>query len=146
MLYFLKTFGLKQYFYFHEVGASLVDHKEEIQYLSLGIENIFHCRFWVYNVCFSDHFIQFGEGLGVESGELQKVWQDRAVGRYLRAVESLVMNTLQESQDPVEKLARAVSQMKTPESARTAVLAVQKGCTSFNTLFKTPSLTFCSTL
>ena len=82
---------------------------------------------------FSDHFIQFGEGLGVKSGELKKMWQDRAVGRYLRAVESLVMNTLQESQDPVEKLAHAVSQMKTPESARTAVLAIRKGCTSLNT-------------
>ena len=68
----------------------------------------------------------------MESGELQKVWQDRALGRYQRAVECLVMNTLQESQDPVEKLTHAVSQMKTPESARTAVLTVQKGCTSFN--------------
>ena len=95
-------------------------------------------------MCFSDHFIQFGEGLGMESGELQKVWQDRAVGRYLRAVENLVMNTLQESQDPVEKLVHAVSQMKTPESTRTVVLAVQKGCILFKT--ENPHFVFFTTL
>ena len=97
--------------------------------------NVVVFEFIVY---FSDHFIQFGKSLGVESGELEKVWRERALGRYLRAIQSLVMNTLKESQNPVEKLRHALSQMKTPESARRALQAVQKGCTSFNS--KTPSL------
>ena len=75
-----------------------------------------------------DHFIQFGEGLGREAGELEKVW-DGVLGRYDRAVRGLVVDALCESQDPVEKLLYAVRQMKTPESAKRAVEAVQKGNT-----------------
>ncbi|CAI8033920.1 hypothetical protein GBAR_LOCUS19121 [Geodia barretti] len=72
-----------------------------------------------------DHLIQFGEGLGMEVGELEKLW-DKVLGRYHRAVQSLVVGILQESQYAVEKLVHAISHMRTPESAKTAALAVQK--------------------
>ena len=74
-----------------------------------------------------DHLIQFGEGLGMEVGELEKLW-DGVLGRYHRAVQSLVAGILQESQYAVEKLVHAISHMRTPESAKTAALAVQQGC------------------
>ena len=61
-----------------------------------------------------------------EAGELEKVW-DGVLGRYDRAVRSLVVDALCESQDPVEKLLYAVRQMKTPESGMRALEAVQKG-------------------
>ena len=61
-----------------------------------------------------------------EAGELEKVW-DGVLGRYDRAVRGLVADALCESQDPVEKLLYAVRQMKTPESGKRALEAVQKG-------------------
>ena len=73
----------------------------------------------------ADYLIQFGEGLGREAQELEKVW-DAVLGRYDRAVQSLVVNALLESQNPVEKLIYAVRQMKTAESARRAAQSVQK--------------------
>ena len=79
------------------------------------------------SLCMSlDHLIQFGEGLGMEVGELDKLW-DTVLGRYHRAVQSLVVDILQESQYAVEKLAHAISHMRTPESAITAAITVQKG-------------------
>ena len=81
-----------------------------------------------------DHLIQFGECLGMEVGELEKLW-DTVLGRYHRAVQTLVVETLNESSHAVEKLAHAISSMRTPESARTAALAVQKGiCFIFQSL------------
>ena len=68
----------------------------------------------------------------MEVGELEKLW-DTVLGRYLRAVQSLVVDILQESQYAVEKLAHAISNMRTPESATTAAITVQKGyCTIFS--------------
>ena len=61
-----------------------------------------------------------------EAGELEKVW-DGVLGRYDRAVRGLMVDALCESQDPVEKLLYAVRQMKTPESAKRALEALQKG-------------------
>ncbi|CAI8056640.1 hypothetical protein GBAR_LOCUS30868, partial [Geodia barretti] len=55
----------------------------------------------------------------------EKLW-DKVLGRYHRAVQSLVVGILQESQYAVEKLVHAISHMRTPESAKTAALAVQK--------------------
>ena len=78
------------------------------------------------HVTFVECLIQFGEGLGREVGELDKMWEN-VLGRYDRAVVSLVTDTLQESQNPVEKLVNAVTQMKTPERVNVAVEAVQKG-------------------
>ena len=72
-----------------------------------------------------DNLVQFGEGLGIEAIDLEKLW-NTVLGRYHRAVKSLVLFTLQASQFAVEQLAHAISQM-TPESARTAALAVKKG-------------------
>ena len=62
----------------------------------------------------------------MELGELDNLW-DTVLGRYHRAVQSLVVDILQESQYAVEKLAHAISHMKTPESATTAAITVQKG-------------------
>ena len=58
------------------------------------------------------------------------MWEN-VLGRYDRAVVSLVTDTLQESQNPVEKLVNAVTQVKTPEGAKVALEAVQKGMTFF---------------
>ena len=70
----------------------------------------------------------------MEAGELEKLW-DTVLGRYHRAVQTLVVETLNESSYAVEKLAFAISSMRTPESARTAALAVQKGiCFIFQSL------------
>ena len=75
---------------------------------------------------FTDYLIQLGEGLGREVPELEKMWQG-LLGRYYRAVKNLVVDALQESQHPVEKLAYAVKTMKTPESAKRAADTIQKG-------------------
>ena len=83
-------------------------------------------------VSHADYFIQFGEGLGRESHELQKVWSE-VLGRYYRAVQRLVVDSLLESQNPVEKLAYAVRQMKTPESAKKAAQTVQNGKCNIST-------------
>ena len=70
--------------------------------------------------------IQLGEGLGREVQELEKMWQG-VLGRHYKAVKNLVVDALQESQDPVEKLAYAVKMMKTPESAKRAAETIQRG-------------------
>ena len=62
----------------------------------------------------------------MERRELEELW-DKVLGRYSRAVQSLVVTTLQESQSAVEKLSTAVSQMRTTESSRTAALTIKKG-------------------
>ena len=80
----------------------------------------------VFSVYIADYFIQFGEGVGREVGELGKLWEG-VLGRYDKAVEGLVTDTLCESENPVEKLANAITQMKTPESAKRVIQAVQKG-------------------
>ena len=74
----------------------------------------------------ADHFSQFGEGLGKEEGELGKVWEE-VLGRYDIAVQHLVVDVLEETKSPVEKLAHALREMRTPESAQRAAEAVQKG-------------------
>ena len=77
--------------------------------------------------CIIDYFIQFGESLGKVVGDLEKMWDQELLGRYDRAVESLVADVLQESQIPVEKVVNAVKEMKTPESAKRTIQAVHKG-------------------
>ena len=62
----------------------------------------------------------------MEVGELEKLW-DTVLGRYHQAVQSLVVDILQESQYAVEKLAHTISHMRTPESATTAAITIQKG-------------------
>ena len=79
----------------------------------------------MFIVC-TDYLIQFGEGLGREAQEMEKVW-DGVLGRYYRAVQRLVVDALLESQNPVEKLVYAVKQMRTPESAQRVAQTVQKG-------------------
>ena len=54
------------------------------------------------------------------------MWQG-VLGRYYRAVMKLVVDILQESQHPAEKLAYAVKTMKIPESAKRAAETIQKG-------------------
>jgi len=64
--------------------------------------------------------------LGKDEAELGKVW-DEALGRYDRAILNLVVDVLQESQNPEEKLYNALKEMRTPESAKRAVEAIQSG-------------------
>ena len=49
------------------------------------------------------------------------------LGRYDTAMLKLVMDVLQESETPEEKLSNALSEMRTPESASRASEAIQKG-------------------
>ena len=74
----------------------------------------------------TDHFVGFGKYLGKDEAELGKVW-DEALGRYDRAVLKLVVDVLQEAQNPEEKLCNALSEMRTPESAKRAAAAIQNG-------------------
>ena len=79
--------------------------------------------------------MHFGEKLGKEVHELEKVWEG-VLGRYNRALQSLVVGVLLESQNPVEKLVNAVKQMKTPESAEIIAQTVQKGtCSKINEIY-----------
>ena len=69
----------------------------------------------------------------MEVRELNKLW-DTVLGRYHRAVQSLVVDILQESEYAVEKVAHAISLMRTPESATTAAKTVQKGYCSIESV------------
>ena len=69
----------------------------------------------------------------MEVRELNKLW-DTVLGRYHRAVQSLVVDILQESEYAVEKVAHAISLMRTPESATTAAITVQKGYCSIGSV------------
>ena len=64
--------------------------------------------------------------LGKDEAELGKVW-DEALGRYNRAILNLVVDVLQEAQNPEEKLYNALNEMRTPESAKCAADAIQNG-------------------
>ena len=70
-------------------------------------------------------FVQFGGGLGVEARELEGQWA-AVMGRYDRGVKKLVVDTLRESQYPLEKLAHAVSQMS-PTTMRETADAIVNG-------------------
>ena len=74
----------------------------------------------------ADYFIGFGKCLGKDEAELGKVWEE-ALGRYDRAVLNLVVDVLQEAQNPAEKLYNALEEMRTPESAKRASEAIQQG-------------------
>ena len=74
----------------------------------------------------ADYFIGFGKCLGKDEAELGKVW-DEALGRYDRAILNLVVDVLQEAENPEEKLCNALNEMRTPESAKHAVEAIQNG-------------------
>ena len=74
----------------------------------------------------SDYFVGFGKCLGKDEAELSKVWNE-VLGRYDAAMLKLVMDMLQESQSPEEKLSNALNEMKTPESAAQASKAIHKG-------------------
>ena len=86
----------------------------------------------------ADYFTGFGKCLGKDEAELGKVW-DEALGRYDRAILNLVVDVLQEAENPEEKLCNALNEMRTPESAERAAEAIQNGkvlvamyCMSFN--------------
>ena len=64
--------------------------------------------------------------LGKDKAELRKVWNE-ALGRYDTAILNLVIDMIQESQNPEEKLYNALNEMKTPESASRASEAIHKG-------------------
>ena len=64
--------------------------------------------------------------LGKDEAELGKIWNE-VLGRYDTAILNLVIDMLQESQNPEEKLYNALSEMKTPESASRASEAIHKG-------------------
>jgi len=74
----------------------------------------------------ADYFIGFGKCLSKDEAELGKVW-DEALGRYDSAVLNLVVDVLQEAQNPEEKLYNALNEMRTPESAQRAVDTIHKG-------------------
>ena len=74
----------------------------------------------------ADYFVGFGKCLGKDEAELGKVW-DEALGRYDRAILNLVVDVLQEAENPEEKLYNALNEMRTPESAKRAVDAIQNG-------------------
>ena len=59
---------------------------------------------------FYSALVELGGSLGMEAGEVEELWSE-VMGRYERGVEKLVVDTLRESQYPLEKLACAVSQM-----------------------------------
>ena len=65
-------------------------------------------------------------GLGREQSELSEVWNE-VLGRYDTAMLKLVMDVLQECQNPEEKLSNALSKMPTSESTSQASQAIQKG-------------------
>ena len=71
--------------------------------------------------------------LGKDKAELRKVWNE-VLGRYDTAILNLVIDMLQESQNPEEKLYNALSEMKTPESASRASKAIHKGILEKNCL------------
>ena len=86
----------------------------------------------------TDYFVGFGKCLGKDEAELRKVW-DEALGRYDRAVLNLVVDVLQEAENPEEKLCNSLNEMRTPESAKRAAEAIQNSkvlvamyCMSFN--------------
>ena len=74
----------------------------------------------------ADYFVGFGKCLGKDEAELGKVW-DEALGRYDSAILNLVVDVLQEAENPEEKLCNALNEMRTPESAKRAVEAIQNG-------------------
>ena len=74
----------------------------------------------------TDYFVGFGKCLGKDEAELRKVW-DEALGRYDRAILNLVVDVLQEAENPEEKLCNSLNEMRTPESAKRAADAIQNG-------------------
>ena len=64
--------------------------------------------------------------LGMNETKLDNVWNE-VLGRYDTAMLNLVIDMLQESQNPEEKLSNALSKMRTPESASRASKAIHKG-------------------
>ena len=64
--------------------------------------------------------------LGKDEAELGKAWNE-VLGRYDTAMLNLVIDMLQKSQSPEEKLSNALSEMRTPESASRASKAIHKG-------------------
>ena len=64
--------------------------------------------------------------LGMDEDKLDNVWNE-VLGRYDTAMLNLVIDMLQNSQSPEEKLSNALSEMRTPESASRASKAIHKG-------------------
>ena len=77
-----------------------------------------------------DYFVHFGESIGKEIAELERVWES-VLGRYLLAMRCLVCDVLYESQNPVEKVKFALQDMRTLESAQHAAKAVTEGLSNF---------------
>ena len=82
-----------------------------------------------------DHFLSYGKCLGKDEAKLGKVWNE-VLGRYDTAMLNLVIDMLQESQNPSEKLSNALSEMRTPESASRALKAIHKGKCEIKLLYK----------
>ena len=74
---------------------------------------------------YADHFLQFGTCLGKEGGVLQEIWQ-KAMGRYDRAMKNLVVDVLNETENPVENLVQSLEKM-TSDSSQKAAETIQKG-------------------
>jgi hypothetical protein len=70
------------------------------------------------------HFLQFGTCLGKEGGVLQEIWQ-KAMGRYDRAMKNLVVDVLNETENPVENLVQSLEKM-TSDSSQKAAETIQK--------------------
>ena len=78
-----------------------------------------------------DYFVHFGESIGKERAELERVWES-VLGRYFLAMRCLVRDVLHESQNPVEKVKFALQDMRTLESAQHAAKAVTEGLLNIN--------------
>lgn len=85
--------------------------------------------FMFYIFCI-DYFVNFGESIGKETAELDRVWES-VLGRYSLAMRCLVLDALHESEKPVEKVKYALQDMRTLESAQHAAKVVIEGLLYF---------------
>ena len=76
--------------------------------------------------------------LGKDKAELGKVW-NKVLGRYDTAILNLVIDMIQESQNPEEKLFNALREMNSTESASRTSKAIHKG----KLLRKLPGVSLC---
>ena len=76
--------------------------------------------------------------LGREEVVLQEILQ-KAMGRYDRAMKKLVLDILNEKENPVDNLVQALEKVETPECSQRAAVAIEKGVLTFGTYY-TPLL------
>ena len=106
-------------------------------FCSEGIIIFIHAQkvHYIGSVFCLDYFVHFGESIGKERAELERVWES-VLGRYSLAMRCLVLDALHESQNPVEKVKFALQDMRTLESAQHAAKAVKEGLLTFSQSFK----------